>query len=292
VSAEAVGSPVARVLRLWLAPATWVTIADVFAVLTALALPWSTSPVAIFVLCWLGSVALGDGLRCLPAIAEASDMLPAACAGRAGAGRDPVVGCAVGRAALRGRPCRETAGAARTVLSFRTLGARDVGIVGLPGVLRPADGDVVDRCICPEPYAQDRGEVERGIFVKNYIDQSQEFALCAVALAYPIISLLRAKNIRLALLLGALSLGFVVNMAFVIVSRTAIVTIPIMLAVFALLHLRRRTSLIILGVTIVLGGVLWFTMTDLRWGPKRFVRDYKLYKTQNDPTSIGIRLEF
>ena len=26
----------------------------------------------------------------------------------------------------------------------------------------------------------------KGIFVKNYIDQSQEFALCAVALAYPI----------------------------------------------------------------------------------------------------------
>ncbi len=32
---------------------------------------------------------------------------------------------------------------------------------------------------------------EHGIFVKNYIDQSQEFALCAVALAYPIITLLR-----------------------------------------------------------------------------------------------------
>src|SRR3954469_17530558 len=30
-----------------------------------------------------------------------------------------------------------------------------------------------------------RDDVERGIFVKNYIDQSQEFALCAVALAYP-----------------------------------------------------------------------------------------------------------
>ena len=26
------------------------------------------------------------------------------------------------------------------------------------------------------------GDVERGIFVKNYIDQSQEFALCAVVL--------------------------------------------------------------------------------------------------------------
>ena len=37
-------------------------------------------------------------------------------------------------------------------------------------------------------------EAERGIFVKNYIDQSQEFALCAVALAYPVVTLLRARQ--------------------------------------------------------------------------------------------------
>src|SRR4029450_7483734 len=85
----------------------------------------------------------------------------------------------------------------------------------------------------------------RGIFVKNYIDQSQEFALCAVALAYPIIRLLRANQIWQALALGAISFGFIVNMAFVIVSRTAMVTMPIMLAVFALLHLKWRSSLLI-----------------------------------------------
>ena len=50
------------------------------------------------------------------------------------------------------------------------------------------------------------------------------------------------KRIWLALLLSAIALGFVVNMAFVIVSRTALVTMPIMLAVFALLHLKWRTS--------------------------------------------------
>ena len=33
-----------------------------------------------------------------------------------------------------------------------------------------------------------------GIFVKNYIDQSQEFALCAVALAYPVVILLRERR--------------------------------------------------------------------------------------------------
>ena len=54
------------------------------------------------------------------------------------------------------------------------------------------------------------------------------------------------SEIWLALLLGAIALGFFVNMAFVVVSRTALVTMPIMLAVFALLHLRWRTSLIIL----------------------------------------------
>ena len=95
----------------------------------------------------------------------------------------------------------------------------------------------------------------RGIFVKNYIAQSQEFALCAVALVYPIFSLLRSNRIWQALALGAVSLGFLVNMALVTVSRTAIVTMPIMVGVFALLHLRRRTSLILVGVMIALGGL-------------------------------------
>src|SRR5260370_1762416 len=36
---------------------------------------------------------------------------------------------------------------------------------------------------------------ELGIFVHNDIDQSQEFALCAVALGYPIINLLRPGRI-------------------------------------------------------------------------------------------------
>ena len=82
-----------------------------------------------------------------------------------------------------------------------------------------------------------RGPYERasGIVVKNYIDQSQEFVLCAVALAYPAMALLRTKRIWLAALLAAIALSFLVNMMFVVISRTALVTMPIMLAVFALL---------------------------------------------------------
>jgi O-antigen ligase len=67
---------------------------------------------------------------------------------------------------------------------------------------------------------------------------------------------------------------------------------PIMLAVFVLVHLRLRTSLIVIGVMIALVGLLWVTTTDLRWGPKRFLKDYRLYKTEQRVTSIGLRLEF
>ena len=132
----------------------------------------------------------------------------------------------------------------------------------------------------------------RGIFIKNYIAQSQEFALCAVALAYPIFNLLRTNRIWQALVLSAISLGFIVNMAFVIVSRTAMVTMPIMLAVFALLHLKWRTSLIGFCALAVMVGLAWATSPQLQRTADTFLRDYRLYKTENVPTSIGIRLEF
>ena len=91
----------------------------------------------------------------------------------------------MGRAALCARPDRETAGAAAAVLSFRALDARHVGVRRLSGVLHAADGDVLAGAFDPGLTLKPDGDAERGIFVKNYIDQSQEFALCAVALAYP-----------------------------------------------------------------------------------------------------------
>ena len=136
------------------------------------------------------------------------------------------------------------------------------------------------------------GVADYGVPVKNRIDQSQEFALCAVALAYPIITLLRSRRILPAACLIALSLNFVVNMTFVIVSRTALVTMPIMLAVFALLHLKWRSVVIILCVTTVFGGLAWATSPQLRWKAETVLMDYQLYKERNAATSIGLRLEF
>ena len=133
-------------------------------------------------------------------------------------------------------------------------------------------------------------DVEQGIFVKNHIAQSQEFALCAVALAYPIVTFLRAKRIWPAVLLIAASLSFLVNMMFVVVSRTALVTIPIMLAVFAMLHLKRRTILIIFCAGVGLAALAWAASPQLR--TSTFFSDYERYKEEGQATSIGVRLVY
>jgi O-antigen ligase len=131
-----------------------------------------------------------------------------------------------------------------------------------------------------------------GIVVKNYIDQSQELTLCAVALAYPVVGLLRTGRFLPAALLGATALGFIANMTFVVVSRTALVTMPVMLAVFAVVHLRWRTSCMIFGAVLALAVLAWAASPTLRWTAETFQSDYQFYKERDKATSIGLRLEY
>jgi len=293
VSLSAAAPPMLLVRRYWRDRALWTTIADVFAILAALALPWSTTLVAIFVPCWLGAVAWVMDWRAYGRLLKQPICyLPLALVGLA----------------LIGTLWSDAAWSARLYAITPTL-----KLLVLPGLFyhfeRSSRGMwvfvaflascvllmAVSWLVTIDPSFTLKTPNEpgaRGIFVKNYIDQSQEFALCAVALAYPIIRLLRTNRIWQALVLGAISLGFLVNMVLVTVSRTAIVTMPIMVGVFALLHLKRRTSLILIGVMLVLAGLLWFATPDLRWGPQSLLRDYRYYKTDEHVTSIGLRLEF
>ena len=137
-----------------------------------------------------------------------------------------------------------------------------------------------------------QGPFEPGVFVKNYIDQSQEFALCVMGLLFPIVRFVQAGRYRAAALLMALLASFVINMGFVVVSRTALVAMPIMLAVFALMHLRWRGIMIVLAATIFLGALGWATSSSLRAMVASSLRQYDLYETMNEPTSIGLRLEY
>jgi len=143
-----------------------------------------------------------------------------------------------------------------------------------------------------DPALTIKPRIDYGVPVKNYINQSQEFALCAVALAYPVVKLFNQRKFALAAMLLALGLSFIVNMMFVIVSRTALVAMPIMLLVFALLHLKWRGVVITLCAVAALAGTAWFASPHLRTKAMSFFSEYDRYEQANEATSIGLRMEF
>lgn len=137
-------------------------------------------------------------------------------------------------------------------------------------------------------------QVASGVAVRNYIDQSQEFALCALALVYPIVALFRAGRVRLAALFALLSIGFLANMMFVVVSRTALMTLPVLVVVFALLHLRWRAALTAVGAMTLIAVSLWAVSPHLRATVAKFQSDYERSMESHSTTvsGMGSRLEY
>lgn len=292
MSAAATDSSAASSERRWRDPAAWAATVDTFAILLALSLPWSTSLVAIFASAMLIAMAPFLDVRAfLQSLKRPICVLPVAMFALAAVG---------------------------TLWSDAPWGARLYAIGPIAKLLvlpvlfyhfeRSARGmwvliGFLVSCVLlmamswivafePGLSLKPSADAERGIFVKNHIDQSQEFALCAVALAYPIIALLRAKRIWPAMLLIAVSLSFVVNMMFVTVSRTALVTMPITLAIFAVLHLKWRTTIIATCAMIGLVALSWMVSPQLRLRASAVVSDYQKYKEEERATSVGLRLEF
>ena len=108
--------------------------------------------------CWLVTVARRHGLAGLRAIAEAADLLFAARAGRSGACRHALVGRGMGRAALRHRSDPQAPGAARCCSIISSGRRAGCGSSSRSWLLRAADGDVVDRRIRSQTFAEGSGE--------------------------------------------------------------------------------------------------------------------------------------
>jgi hypothetical protein len=276
-------------------PAARILNVDLLAVLIAILLPWSTTGVVIAAVLWLVAVVptleLGAFLRSLK---RPICLLPMALVALA------LVGTLWSDAPWGERLYAVGPTAKLLVLPLllyhfeRTTRGQWVFIAFLAScaLLMAASWLVaLDPDLSLKLYLS-RGPYTRanGIVVKNYIDQSQEFVLCAAALAYPVLTFLRTNRIWLAALLAAIALSFLANMMFVVISRTALVTMPIMLAVFALLHLRFRTAVAALCAAALLAAVVWNVSPQLRATVSKFFTDYQHTSIQNNESGIGSRL--
>ena len=289
---SAAAEPIGALLsRRWRDPAAWMASADVVAVLLAASLPWSTSLVGIFAV-----VLVIVMLPTLDAPALMASLKRPACAAPLALFLLALVGTlwSEARWGMRFYAVAPTAKLLLLPLLFHHFARSQRALWVFIAFLASCIALLAMSWLVayfPDLSLKSKDFASRGIFVKNYIDQSQEFTLCAVVLAYPVLSLLRERRFVPALLLFAISMGFLANMIFVIVSRTALVTMPIMLAAFGLIHLRWRTNIIILVATAVLAALAWVASPPLRAKITSFGSEYQLYE-QGNVSSVGERLEF
>jgi O-antigen ligase len=283
-------SPAGAALPIWRDPAAWVRTADIFAVLIALALPWSTSLVAIFAVIWIIVAApTFEFARFAQFLRQPVCALPILFFALA------VVGTLWSDAPWGARlyAISPTAKLLVLPLLLSHFGRSPRGLwVFVAFLISCVALMALSWAVAFDPHLALKRDAEYGVPVKNYIDQSQEFGLCAVALAYPVIALLRERKLALAVGLAAIALSFIVNMAFVVVSRTALISIPVMLLVFALLHLKWRGRLVTLGAIAVVAGAAWLASPRLQATTASVFSQYEGYEKSNEATSVGLRLEF
>jgi O-antigen ligase len=149
-------------------------------------------------------------------------------------------------------------------------------------VFEPSLALKTGRC-CGEDY---------GVPVKNYIDQSQEFGACLVGLFSVALFFLEKKLWKHAILPGLGAVAFASNLVFVVVSRTAIVCIPVMLVVVAWRHGRLRSMLAVTGIGAVVFAAAWFASPHLRARVLSAYSQFQEYRDADVPSSVGKRLEF
>lgn len=288
IAVEPIG---ALLSRRWRDPAAWMVVTDIVAVLLAVSLPWSTSLVGIFgvvlVLVMLPTIDVPSLIALLkrPVSAAPVALLLLALIGTlwsdAGWGMRFYAIAPTAKLLLLPLLFYHFRRSQRALWVFVAFLASCIGMLAISWVV----------AYFPNLTLKAKDVASRGIYVKNYIDQSQEFALCAVALAYPVLCLLRDRRFVAAFLLFAVAMGFLANMAFIVVSRTALVTMPIMLLAFGLVHLRWRANIILITSAALLVGFAWVASPTLREKVASINTQYQLYR-EGGVTSVGERLEF
>lgn len=136
-----------------------------------------------------------------------------------------------------------------------------------------------------------------GVPVRNYIDQSQGFAILAVVLSGLATEFIRQGKVAQSLLWYLLSAAFFANLAFVNVARSAFAYLPVMLALFAWRYSRGWHVLFLLALFGTLGIALVVSSPALQRKVARIPGDIIAYQNNSmtvgdDPASGAQRLTF
>jgi len=131
-----------------------------------------------------------------------------------------------------------------------------------------------------------------GVPVKNWITQGVEFVLCffgAIALS---INCWQARRHLLSLILLGVSALFLLNLLFVVSSRTALASLPFLLLAATFIYLDRRILLALYLLAVAIAATAWIASPTLRDRLESLQQQFSAYENRNQLASVGLRIEY
>lgn len=268
----------------------WLLCLDLYPVLVAACIPWSTSGVGIFMVIWfVVLIPTIDPRRFLEVLRRPAGWLPLAFVALALAGTLWSDAPWPGR--LQGiNPVTKLLAIPFLLYHFQRS-RRGLWVLSAflaSSALLMALSWIV--LFAPEWKIVDTGAA--GIPLKNSIDQSQEFALCIFVLALLVLEFFRQRRLALTAFGAALMLAFFANMMFVVLARTALLYMLVLTILFAVRQFNRRTMWLLFAAAAATVVLVWFASPYLRQRVEHVAVEYREYTETFRPTSTGQRLEY
>ena len=131
-----------------------------------------------------------------------------------------------------------------------------------------------------------------GVPVKNAATQSGEFVTCLFGLLYLAYDAFLARRWPWLIALAAVMTAMLVNIMFVATGRTALVMVPVLLALFAVKKLSARGVAILAVAAVAVGAVAWTSSSYLRTRVSDVVKEVQTFNPETRRSSSGERIEF
>jgi len=130
-----------------------------------------------------------------------------------------------------------------------------------------------------------------GVPVKDYILQSEIFAICAFGLIAQAAELWRARP-RLSLMLILLAATFIANIGYVVTARTTLVVMAVLLIMFGLRQFGWKGGLVASLVGTALASAIWASSPYLRGRVLLAVEQVQTKGASDVDISVASRLEY
>jgi len=136
-----------------------------------------------------------------------------------------------------------------------------------------------------------RGKEVLGVPVKDYILQSELFAICAFGLIGQAACLWRTRD-RLALLIVLAAALFIANILYVETARTTLIVMAVLMCLFGLWQFGWKGAFGACVIGIILFGAAWMTSPHLRERVSRAIEQVQSYDGKSVNTPVGQRFEY